>query len=485
MHKTIVMMEFVYRTLKRQVDSEAPKEAFAVLGCGLSSSAKHCRLLARSIFIPAEKDYAEQTGASVCVQPEWIRSVMRRCVKDQLHPVFVHSHPFTDHAGESGMDRDAAKTMCPGAVEAMPGAAIGTMVVSRSLESLDAHFYNVATSIREPVDIVYVPRLGDLKAIIPTSSTLQDGYDDIDDVFWSRLKMAFGPELVRLTRHVHVGVVGAGGLGEPIAIQLANLGFKLTLLDSDQFGEENENRSWMGNHQHVEQGLSKVDVCAAALSQSNPETEVQTIVGDIRHKATQQALAACDILILATDNQASRVVASNLAVTHGLVMFDVGTGIDVDNGRLKSVRGQVLRIIPGLNLCHQCAGLLDMAQAGRELLCEEDYEKERSRGYVQGADVFAPQVMPVNTFLAGACVWDVMRYVSGASPESPADMVTYDLLAGTSRPHRYERTKDGQRTSCAACSIGGQMMRGDAAPFMTCDHSPVSEGFKGVLPEKG
>jgi hypothetical protein len=265
---------------------------------------------------------------------------------------------------------------------------------------------------------------------------------------------------------LHAAIIGAGGLGEPLAVMLANLGCELTIVDQDRFGLENANRSWYGNETDRFVGRPKVEMVRDAVLQTRPAARVHALEGDIRDAGTQHALKPCHLVVVGTDNVASRYVASHMAMTQGQVLFDVGTEIDVTHGRLSSVRGQVMRLTPGLNLCHHCAGFFKNQDVRQALLHEKDYEEERRRGYIKGADMPAPSVIALNATLAGHAVWEILRYLAGASPDHAPDLVGLDLLRNTCTPVTYPRNADGLRTDCPVCSPTGYLFLGDRAPLM-------------------
>lgn len=466
MNKELVLTAAVNGKLVEYSRFHAPNEAAAIIGCGMSSSPEHCRLLGKHLFLPTAEDYAEQTPYSVRETPGWMQRTLRFCAQHSLHPFLYHTHPFAGSpVEESAQDRRSAAETCAAVTAACPGMAVGTMVMNPSGTSLDAHLYNVRSHLREPIDVVTVPLLHHHKMIYPTSSRHRhDGFGD--DQFWSRTRLVFGQECVRNNANIHVAIVGVGGLGEPIAVMLANLGIGVTLVDMDTFCEHNVNRSWFGNVNDAKLGKAKVDVVRAAVLQTDPSARVRVIRGDVRDVGVQRRIASCHGLVVAVDNVAARFVCSQLAMAHGLFLFDVGTEIDVTDGKVSSVRGQVVKLVPGTNLCHHCARFFNPVDARQGLLSEADLKIERSRGYVRGADMVAPSVIAVNAVLASTCVWEIMRYLSGVTNTLHPDVLTLDLLKGTAQAHDYERNRDGQRVSCPICSGDGYLFEGDRAPLL-------------------
>lgn len=403
------------------------------------------------------------------MKPLPYQQFLLRNVEHQRHTISSHSHPFDKGSPhESGTDLNAADSMLKTITEACPGMMILTMVVGGNFNGLEAHLYLPDLDIRIPVDKLIVFDAGRLEILYPTSSRLRGRKTIEDDLYNSRLALAFGKEAVLNNGNLRVGIIGCGSLGEPIIAQLANLGFKIKFADMDEFCIENANRSLFGNQVTATQGVSKAKLCKRAVMQTNPYADISVVEGDIREEEVQIQLLDCDMLVVTTDNETSRFVASNLAITHGMVLFDTGTGISVKDGKLDAVHGQIVKVVPGNNLCHECSDFFDSFTAHQGLLSEEDYEVARSRGYVEGDNGMpAPSVMPLNMAMAGIAVWEILRYVTGATPDEKWDILTVDLLNSGMEKHYYERNEDGTRCDCAICSEEGALMEGESTPFLT------------------
>jgi hypothetical protein len=131
-----------------------------------------------------------------------------------------------------------------------------------------------------------------------------------------------------------------------------------------------------------------------------------------------------------------------------------------------------MKLIPGLNLCHECADFLDLQEGRIELGSEEAYEFARSRGYVRGADMPAPSVMSINMQFAGLCVWEIQRYFCGATPDTHSDIVAQEFIKNTMSSYRYGRDDTGRRANCPTCSPGMVFLGGDQAPLMSREVVP-------------
>ncbi len=138
-------------------------------------------------------------------------------------------------------------------------------------------------------------------------------------------------QLLRYSRHIllpqveyagqeklmnsHALIVGAGGLGAPVALYLAASGVgKLTICDFDDVDLTNLQRQIIHTSQSV--GLNKALSAQQTIAAINPEVEVKTI----QHKSTEQEMdmliSAADVVIDCSDNFATRYALNRLCFAH-------------------------------------------------------------------------------------------------------------------------------------------------------------------------
>lgn len=123
----------------------------------------------------------------------------------------------------------------------------------------------------------------------------------------------------------HVVVVGAGGLGNPVALYLAAAGVgQITIIDDDTIELSNISRQIAFADEDV--GQSKAVVLARELVKRNPQVKVD--VKPIRLNADNAAslLAECDVVIDCSDNYAARFVINDASLAFGTpVVFGAAT----------------------------------------------------------------------------------------------------------------------------------------------------------------
>ena len=199
------------------------------------------------------------------------------------------------------------------------------------------------------------------------------------------------------------------------------------------------------------------------MRQSNPNATVRALQTDVFHPDAQHALKACDLLIVATDNHASRMAANRLAVQYLIPLLHAGFNITVDNSQstnpqstgslITDVSGEFA--LPDLGRwCLQCAGIVDPQLAGWELAPAAQREVLRQRGYVDGTP--APAVGHLDGVVAALAATEIHNLVHPFRP------------AGDGRTHRY-LVYDALRASLTPLQV---------TPSETC---PVCSADEGVL----
>jgi len=111
-------------------------------------------------------------------------------------------------------------------------------------------------------------------------------------------------------------VVGAGGLGIPAMVHLANAGVgRIGLVDSDTIELPNLHRQFLYSAEDL--GMSKVDVARERLARLNPNVEVVPCRERLNSSNALKVLSGYDVVIDATDNFPSRYLINDACVMLG------------------------------------------------------------------------------------------------------------------------------------------------------------------------
>lgn len=136
-------------------------------------------------------------------------------------------------------------------------------------------------------------------------------------------------QLLRYSRHIllpqigiqgqealirsHVLVVGAGGLGSPVALYLAASGVgKLTICDGDKVDLTNLQRQIAHNTDRI--GLSKASSVKETLASINPEVNVIALNERMDERKLLELAADADVVVDASDNFPTRYAVNRICV---------------------------------------------------------------------------------------------------------------------------------------------------------------------------
>ncbi|HWH80685.1 MAG TPA: molybdopterin-synthase adenylyltransferase MoeB [Burkholderiaceae bacterium] len=138
-------------------------------------------------------------------------------------------------------------------------------------------------------------------------------------------------QLLRYSRHIlldelgiegqqrllaaHALVIGAGGLGSPVALYLASAGIgTLTIVDDDAVDLTNLQRQIVHSVERI--GMPKVDSAARALHAINPEVRVHALRERADAARLDALVAAADVVVDCSDNFATRHAVNAACVAH-------------------------------------------------------------------------------------------------------------------------------------------------------------------------
>ena len=124
----------------------------------------------------------------------------------------------------------------------------------------------------------------------------------------------FGIEAQERLLAARVLIVGAGGLGSPVALYLAAAGVgTLTIADSDQVDLSNLQRQILHGERDI--GRAKVDSAKARLAALNPAVEVIALNSRLAGVALQEQVEAADLVVDACDNFETRFAINAACVS--------------------------------------------------------------------------------------------------------------------------------------------------------------------------
>jgi molybdopterin/thiamine biosynthesis adenylyltransferase len=139
-------------------------------------------------------------------------------------------------------------------------------------------------------------------------------------------------------------IIGAGGLGSPIALYLAAAGVgTLGIADADVVDVSNLQRQVI--HFTRDLGRAKVESAAEKMRAINPDVTVRTYHEFLLAANIRPILRDYDFVIDGTDNFAAKFLINDACVLEG---------IPFSHGGILRFNGQTMTVIPGQSACYRC-----------------------------------------------------------------------------------------------------------------------------------
>ncbi len=206
-------------------------------------------------------------------------------------------------------------------------------------------------------------------------------------------------------------IIGAGGLGCPIATFLAGAGIgRLTLIDPDVIERSNLQRQFLFMDDDI--GKNKAEIAAKRLSKQNPDIEISALPEALTGSNAEALFAAHDLVIEGVDRFAPRYVinAASMATRTPFISSAVGR-----------FDGQIAAFAPwqGDGPCYQCL-VPEAPEDGNQ--CEE------------------LGVMGASCGIIGAqAALEAIKIITDTAPLLFGALLVVDSLHGTTRRVRLKR----------------------------------------------
>lgn len=220
-----------------------------------------------------------------------------------------------------------------------------------------------------------------------------------------------------------VGLVGLGGGGSHIVLQLAHLGFRrFVLCDDDVTEETNLNRNVCSTARDAEDSRPKIEIAERVIRALTPDAEIVPLRK--RWQDGADHLRGCDIIFGCVDSFSERHQLEAFTRRHLIPYIDIGMDVHPSAGAPPVLAGQIILSLPG-GPCMRCIGFIT----------DENLTREASR---YGAAGERPQVVWPNGVLASTAVGIAVDLVTDWAKE-PKEVVylSYYGNVGTIAPHPH------------------------------------------------
>jgi molybdopterin/thiamine biosynthesis adenylyltransferase len=422
-------------------------------------------LLAQTITPVSEGAYVERGPMALSISSSGWVPPFRAAVTNNQVPVFVHTHPhglaeFSTYDDQVDIDLAisarafGAKYYAAIVIAGTPDAP----EVAARLYDLGENF-NPRVPESVVVDAVRVAGAG-VHLYMPPAPDGEESNEELLSVFDRQIRM-LGPDGNRTLTQVRAAIIGGGGTGSAVAVQVARLGLgELVVIDDDVVTDPTPTRGHGITTADV--GDLKVDALGDHLDAIGLGTPVVRIDKPLNHPKALAAIAHADVIFSCVDGHGARLILNRWAYAHLAPVIDVAVLVaptEVEHGtREVQIEQRVTWVAPG-TACLLCRGRIDPAIAAAENLDPETRKRLAGEGYVQAAETPQPAVVTLTTNVAALGATEFLLRLTGLGKTDATELLL--------RSHLRELRRNARppRPGCF-CTDPGFIGRGTRAPYL-------------------
>jgi hypothetical protein len=408
------LAEEMRRDLRRPHPFALERIGFLSVTTGVGTDGELLVLGADYQALPDEQ-YVESEDVGARINGDAIRMAMESVLATDRGLFHVHLHDHPGAPSFSWTDRSEQPRLIPSFVAVGPGRPHGMLVLSADAATAWVWLPRPTGPVRpRRTVLVGYP----LRVVDPAVERYQAPAEAAD---WYDRQSFLGADSSAQLDTVRVGLIGYGGGGSHIGMQLAHLGIhRQRIFDADHITSTNHNRLVGGRADDIRLKLAKVAIAYRVITDIYPNAKVELYDAQWQHHIA--ALKSCDIIIGCVDTFAGRHELEVLARRYLIPYVDIGMDVRQVGAEPPRMAGQVILSLPG-RPCMTCMGFLT----------PERLAAEAARYGDTGG---RPQVVWPNGVLASTAVGIVVDLITGWSREDdPTLYYSYDGNRGTLVPH--------------------------------------------------
>jgi molybdopterin/thiamine biosynthesis adenylyltransferase len=239
--------------------------------------------------------------------------------------------------------------------------------------------------------------------------------DDLQTYAWQLDIPGFGKAGQSKLKQTTALISRVGGLGGPLALQLAAAGFgKLILAHGGDLRADDLNRQVLMSREHI--GRSRVECARATLKRFKPEIEIEAIDANITRENAADLVARADIVFDCAPLFEERFLMNEQCISQNKPLID---------SAMFNFDGQVIPIVRGRTPCLSC-------------LYPQTPEHWRRRFPVLGA---------VPALVANIAALEGIKLITGIAEPAIGKMILLDA-----RAMKIDQIKIHRRIDCATCA---------------------------------
>lgn len=436
---TVVFPRPLYERVAALLDGARPLEG----GCYLTADrlggagAGWGRLLARGIVPQGPGSWNARGVGIIDPSSRYTHAAMAEAGGSGRSLLFVHSHPSGDRPAEfSGADEAANARFFGDMSRALGGRPHASTVRDGSGGMAAAVGHGGRMHGKARIDVVgrVLERHGG-----GWRGAGGGGAGSVAGGAHARQAAALGPAVHGLVRDLDVCIVGVGGVGSAVAVQLARMGAgRIRLVDHDLVEESNAGRMYGCEPGRV--GAPKVEAVADHL-RSFSESDIVEVRADVSDALGDAGpVAAADAVVCCTDNLRSRDRLNEAALRWHKPLIDSGCSVAAAGGgpgRAAPESTAYAQLVTPETACLWCTGQIDGRRLGYEFLSDAQRRAKRDAGYYEPDQ---PSLVTYTTWAACLAADKLLGFLGLYGRRSDA---SYVGIAGEFCRHRSPVIKAG------------------------------------------
>ena len=388
---TVVFSGRFYDKLERFLFSTVPHEN----GCFLLANSYKTKdehvILVRDVIKPTDDSWNYMDIDALEPNSSYINRCVVSADSTDSSLIFVHTHPHALHPPTfSLIDQKTNRLLFDNISQILTNKPIGSLVFSR--RGICGAIFD-GKKIRQ---VRKVKIVGNTLSNFSGSSQEAKKHDIIGAQFDRQVRMLGRRGQARL-QEIRITIVGAGGTGSPVAVQLAKMGVtNLQVIDMDTIDITNLPRVYGASPADI--GKPKVQVVKRHI-ETFSNTIVRAIQADATSKSAIEQLIESDIIFACSDNLTSRAILNEISIRYAIPLIDVGCRIRLDeNGSISQAVAKVQAVTPD-SACLWCTDTLDGKTILQESFSKEEKDRLAKEGYYDGIEK-QPSVISLTTMAA-------------------------------------------------------------------------------------
>jgi molybdopterin/thiamine biosynthesis adenylyltransferase len=392
-------------------------EVAGVLIVGLSETADEVRLLGRWFEPAAPETYIEQTNRRLRLDSDAYMPGLARAAAKGSAALFIHTHP-DDRPVMSHFDDEVDELLRP-VFQIRTGSELyGSMVI----RIVDGELWFSGRLLRGDELIGPIELVREIGDRIRFTSAVDAPTPVPPAAAFDRQVRAFGGPIQQLLSSLHIGIVGAGGTGSAKAeLDIRSGVQELTVVDYQDLEDTNVTRLFGSRMEDV--GRPKVDLIVDNAERIGLGTKVNAINGKVT-RTVLDALRACDIIFVCTDDNAGQLDVARLAYWCLIPVFDLGVVLDSVDGQLRGIYCRLDVQVPG-SACVSCSDVIDQERARAEQLPESELVELRQQGYAPEMTDPDPAVIAFTMRVATEAFSEMIVRITGIGDQAPSRTMTF------------------------------------------------------------